>query len=146
MLYKKILIAVDSGSHSLNAARKGFELAHQLKATIGLIDVIDRNKEVINADLGITSEQSQTVLLKQAEENIDQLIKMYDGVEEVFRFTPEGFPEKEIINIAKEWEANLIVIGAHRRTGLSHWIAGSVADYVMKHAEVPVLVVSKSTH
>ena len=146
MLYKKILIAVDSGSHSFNAARKGFELAHQLKATTGLIYVVDRNKEVINADLGITPEQSQTVLLKQAEENIEQLIKMYDGIEEVFRFTPEGFPEKEIINIAREWGADLIVIGAHRRTVLSHLLTTSIADYVIKHAEVPVLVVSKSIH
>jgi nucleotide-binding universal stress UspA family protein len=146
MLYKKILIAVDSSSHSFNAARKGFELAHQLRATIGLIHAVDRNKEVFNVDLGITPEQSQTVLLKQAEENIEQLIRMYDDVEEVFRFTPEGFPEKEIISIAKEWGADLIVIGAHRRTGLSHWIAGGVADYVIKHADVPVFVVSKSTH
>ena len=141
MQYKKILIAVDSGSHSLNAARKGFELAHQLKATTGLIYVVDRNKEVINADLGITPEQSQTVLLKQAEENIDQLIKMYDGVGEIFRFTPEGFPEKEIINIAREWGADLIVIGAHRRTGLSHLIAGGVAEYVIKHVNIPIMVV-----
>lgn len=143
MEYKKILIAVDSGSHSLNAARKGFELAHQLKATIGLIHAVDRNKEVINVELGITPEQSQTVLLKQAEENIEQLIKMYDGIDEIFRFTPEGFPEKQIINIAREWGADLIVIGAHRKTGLSHLLSASVADYVIKHADIPVLVVSK---
>lgn len=143
MVYKKILIAVDNGAHSLNAARKGFELAHQLKATPGLIYVIDRNKEVINADLGITPQESQTVLLKQAEENIEQIIKMYDETHEVFRFTPEGFPEKQIIDIAKEWGADLIVIGAHRRTGLSHLLTASIGDYVIKHAEVPVLVVSK---
>ena len=144
MLYKKILIAVDSGSHSLIVARKGFELAHQLKAVTGLIYVVDRNKEVINADLGITPEQSQTVLLKQAEDIIEQLIRMYDGVDEIFRFTPEGFPKKEIINIAREWGADLIVIGANRRTGLSHLIAGGVAEYVIKHAEMPILVVSKA--
>jgi nucleotide-binding universal stress UspA family protein len=141
MSYQKILIAVDSSAYSMNAAKKGFELAHQLNATIGLIYVIDRNKESVNVEVGITPEQSQTVLLQQAEENISQLIKMYDGVEEVMRFTPEGFPKKEIINTAKEWGADLIVMGTHGRTGLTHLLVGSVAEYVIKHAGVPVMVV-----
>ena len=143
MQYSKILIAVDSSPHAMHAAKMGFALAHQLKATIGLLFVVDRNREVINADLGITPEQSETVLLKQAEETIEQLIKMYDGVEGVLRFTPEGFPKKEIINTAKEWEADLIVMGTHGRTGLAHMMMGSVAEYVIKHASVPVMVVPK---
>jgi nucleotide-binding universal stress UspA family protein len=141
MSYKKILIAIDSSSYSMNAAKKGFELAHQLEAKIGLVFVIDKNKEVINADLGIMPEQSQTILIKQAEENIEQLIKMYDGVDEVLRFTPEGFPAKEIINTAKEWDADLIVMGTHGRTGLAHLLVGSVAEYVIKHIDIPVMVV-----
>jgi nucleotide-binding universal stress UspA family protein len=141
MPYQKILIAVDSSAYAMNAAKKGFELAHQLKAKVGLVFVIDKNKEVINADLGIMPEQSQTVLIKQAEENIEQLIKMYDGVDEVLRFTPEGFPKNEIINTAKEWEADLIVIGTHGRTGLADLLVGSIAEYVIKHIGIPVLVV-----
>jgi nucleotide-binding universal stress UspA family protein len=141
MLYKKILVAVDSSPHAMNAAKHGFALAHQLKATLGLINVIDRNKEIINADLGITPEQSQTVLLRQAEENIDQLIRMYAGVKEVLRFTPEGFAKAEIINTAKEWEADLIVMGTHGRSGLSHLLVGSIAEYIIKHVTIPVMVV-----
>lgn len=144
MAYSKILIAVDNSSFSLKAAKAGFELAHQLKANVGLIFVIDKSKEVINADLGITPEQSATTLLKQAEDTIEQLIKMYDGVTDVFRFTPEGFPKKEIINIAREWAADLIVMGTHGRSGISHLLVGSVAEYIIKHALIPVMVVSKT--
>lgn len=143
MKYKKILISVDNSAHSLNAAKKGFALAHQLKATVGLVQVIDKAKEVISADLGITAEQSQSVLINQAEENIQQLIKMYDNVKEVLRFTPEGFPKDEILNTAKEWEADLIIMGTHGRTGLAHLLVGSVAEYVIKHAGIPVMVVPK---
>ena len=141
MPFHKILIAVDSSPHAMHAAKRGFALAHRLKATIALLFVVDRNKEVVNTDLGITPEQSETVLLKQAEETIEQLIKIYGGSEEVLRFTPEGFPRKEIINMAKEWEADLIVMGTHGRTGLANLMMGSVADYVIKHATVPVMVV-----
>lgn len=141
MSYQKILIAVDSSAYSMNAAKKGFELAHQLNAIIGLIYVIDRNKESVNVEVGITPEQSQTELLQQAEENISQLIKMYDGLGDVMGFTPEGFPKNEIINTAKEWGAYLIVMGTHGRSGLTHLLVGRVAEYVIKHAGVPVMVV-----
>lgn len=141
MPYHKILIAVDSSSFAMEAAKKGFELAHQLKATIGLINVIDKNKESVNADLGITPANSQAVLIKQAEENIAQLIKLYDGIDEVIRFTPEGFPQNEIINTAKEWEADVIIMGTHGRTGLIGLFMGSVAEYVIKHSSIPVMVV-----
>ena len=66
---------------------------------------------------------------------------MYDGIDEVVRFTPEGFPTNEIINTAKEWDADLIVIGTHGRTGLAHLLEGSVAEHVIKHTSIPVMVV-----
>jgi nucleotide-binding universal stress UspA family protein len=143
MQYTKVLIAVDNSTFSIGAAKAGFELAHQLKATVGLAFVIDISKEIINTDLGITLQQSATALLKQAEDTIEQLIQMYNdnGKAEVLRFTPEGFPKKEILNIAKEWGAELIIMGTHGRTGLSHMLVGSVAEYVIKNADVPVLVV-----
>jgi len=142
---KKILIAVDSSSCAIHAAKKGFALANQLNATVGLLFVIDRNKETVSADLDITPEESQTVLLKRAEETIEQLIKMYDGTGEVFRFTPEGFPKEEIIATSLQWNADLIVMGTHGRTGLSHLLMGSVAEYVIRHATRPVMVVSMKT-
>lgn len=141
MPYNKILIAIDNSSHSLKAAKEGFELAHQLKATVGLVFVIDRGKESVNGEFGMSPEQSSTVLLKEAEETIGQLIKMYDRIDEVIRFTPEGFPKKEIINIATEWEADLIVMGTHGRGGLLNLLVGSVAETILKHATVPVMVV-----
>lgn len=143
MQYNKILIAVDSSSYSMHAAKMGFVLAHQLNASVGLLYVVDRSREVVNADLGITPEQSETILLKQAEETIEQLIKMYAGVEDVVRFTPEGFPKKEIINTANEWEADVIVMGTHGRTGLAHIMLGSVAEYVIKHSAIPVMIIPK---
>lgn len=65
---------------------------------------------------------------------------MYDG-DEVFRCTPEAFPKNEIINTAKEWEADLIVMGTHGRTGLTSLLLGSVAEYVIRHSNILVMVV-----
>jgi len=141
MDYQKILIAVDDSAHSMKAARAGFAMAHHLRAVIGLVFVINKSNEVFNTELGITTEQSKTVLLKEAETTLDQYIKMYDGIEEVFRFMPEGFPEKEILNTANEWKADIIVMGTHCRTGLSRMLSGSLTDYIVRHAEIPILIV-----
>lgn len=140
MKYKRILVAIDNSAHSMKAAKVGFALAHELKATIGLLYVVDKSKEVINADLGITPQQSQTVLLNEAEKTIDQFIRLYNGVEKIERFTPEGFPEQEIINISKEWEADVIVMGTHGRSAIGRMLTGSVAEYVIRHATIPVLI------
>lgn len=143
MLYKKVLIAVDSSPISIKVAKMGFAFANQLNATAGLLFVVDRNKEVINSDLGITPEQSETVLLKQAEETIEQLIKMYDGVNEVLHFTPEGFPKYEIVKISKEWGADMIIMGKHGYSGFTHFLTGSITEYVIKHIGIPVMIVTE---
>ena len=140
MTFRKILIAVDSSAASMKAARAGFELAHSLKALVGILFVVDRGKEVTNADLGITPGESKAVLLEEAENTIAQYIKMYNEIDKVFRFAPEGTPEKEILNVAREWQADLIVMGTHGKSRLSRMLTGSVAEYVIRHAEVPVMV------
>lgn len=141
MEYKKILIAIDSSVYSMKAAKAGFSLAHNLKAAVGLLYVVDKSKEVVNADLGITPEQSETVLLNEAEKTIEQYIRTYNGIDSIERFTPEGFPEQEIINIAKEWEADMIVMGTHGRSMIRKMLTGSIAEYVIKHSAIPVLII-----
>jgi len=138
--YKRILIAVDTSIYSHKAARVGFALAKQLQSAIALIYVIDRSKEFVSADLGITLSQSFEIFKKEADEVMDEMIKLNSGGALVERFTPEGLPEKEIIEISKKWNADLIVMGTHGRTTLGKILTGSIAEYVIRHAAIPVLV------
>ena len=50
-----------------------------------------------------------------------------------------GDPANEIVSMAKEEKADLIVLPTHGRTGFSHVFFGSVAEKVVRHAECPVL-------
>jgi nucleotide-binding universal stress UspA family protein len=52
----------------------------------------------------------------------------------------EGVPYTCIVDYAKEWHADLIVMGTHGRTGLSHMLTGSVAERVVRLAPCSVLV------
>jgi nucleotide-binding universal stress UspA family protein len=52
-----------------------------------------------------------------------------------------GAPDLEICRRAGEWNADLIIIGTHGRTGLPHVLLGSVAEKVVRRAPCPVLTV-----
>jgi universal stress protein A len=53
----------------------------------------------------------------------------------------EGVPADRIVDTAKSWRADLIVIGTHGRTGLAKFFLGSVASRVVATAPCPVLTV-----
>lgn len=52
-----------------------------------------------------------------------------------------GDIKAKIIDVAQEWNADLIVVGSHGRTGLDRFLMGSVSDAVMRHAHCSVEVV-----
>ena len=52
-----------------------------------------------------------------------------------------GRPADAIVSAAAEGGFDAIVLGTHGRTGLAHAVLGSVAEHVVRHAAVPVLVV-----
>jgi len=140
MAFKRILIAVDDSPEAMKAARCGFELAYNLKAAVGILYVVNKNREITSADLGITLEESKRSLRDEANKTIEQHIRMYDGDTEVFRFTPEGVPEKQILAVAAEWQADVIVMGAHTRSRLDRILTGSLAEHIIRQADIPVLV------
>jgi nucleotide-binding universal stress UspA family protein len=57
----------------------------------------------------------------------------------------EGDPRTAIVDAADEWQADLIVVGSHGRTGLTRLVMGSVAQAVVAHAHCSVEVVRRRT-
>ncbi len=54
-----------------------------------------------------------------------------------------GDARAEIIDAANEWPADLIVVGSRGLTGIKRWLLGSVAQFVVAHAQCSVEVVHK---
>lgn len=80
----------------------------------------------------------------------DQLEKVRERLEEVrpkdpkvrvHRVLAEGGPAEEILRVARERKADLILMGTHGRTGLNRLVMGSVAEQVVRKAPCPVLTV-----
>jgi universal stress protein A len=52
-----------------------------------------------------------------------------------------GAPAAEIVSAAEDLKADLLCIGTHGRTGIAHFLLGSVAERIVRHAPCPVLTV-----
>ena len=53
----------------------------------------------------------------------------------------DGDPRSAIVDAAREWGADLIIVGSHGYTGVKRWLLGSVAQSVVSHAPCSVEVV-----
>ncbi|APR80634.1 Universal stress protein family protein [Minicystis rosea] len=53
----------------------------------------------------------------------------------------EGDPAAEILAVARERRASMIIMGTHGRRGFAHTLLGSVAEKIIRHSEIPVLTV-----
>jgi nucleotide-binding universal stress UspA family protein len=80
----------------------------------------------IEHDLEVTS-------ARLAEEGVDAVVRVYPGA-----------AETAIAQAARRENADTIVMSSHGRTGLGRWVFGSVAEDVLRTADVPVLLVPAS--
>ena len=141
---KRILCPIDFSTHSEAALRTAMNLAAKLDAEVRLLHVLPNafygappfTPVVSPTPDGEFREQSM-VALKEFGDRLGR-----DGVP----FTTElaqGVIPVEVVRVAKERDADLIVMGTHGRTGLAHMMIGSVAERVVRTSTVPVLTVPK---
>lgn len=137
---KKILIATDGSEYSYHAARKVHELFHGWYTEIALVFVLDALQMSGNPEGGIMPQDAAIVLKKEAEVALDACAKLWSPKKPTI-FMPVGRPAEEIVHTAVAWEADLIILGTHGRTGLAHLLVGSISESVLKKSAVPVMIV-----
>ena len=138
---KKILCPVDHSECSYLALKYAISLALKDEAKLYLMHVID--SRLYDTEMyklspyklnEIDESKIRTDLMKSLPEGTTDVL-------EVEAIVVKGVPFNEIINAATEISVDLIVIGTHGRTGISHVMLGSVAEKVVRKAPCPVLTV-----
>ncbi|WP_413998796.1 universal stress protein [Flavobacterium sp. W1B] len=136
---KKVLIAIDNEPTSEKVALYGFQLGFRLNCEIALISVVDTTMLVTESTL--TPMEFVQIIKNDCKKNqqllIDNVFKDY----KVWSFIKKGKPYEVILDVAKEWDADVIVIGTHGRTGILRLLLGSVAENVLRHSEKPVFII-----
>jgi universal stress protein A len=83
-------------------------------------------------------------MTKRARQELQKLVDRAKESVTAKESVREGKTWVEICKAAEEENADVVVIGSHGRTGLSHALIGSVAETVVRHSSCPVLVVRDS--
>jgi nucleotide-binding universal stress UspA family protein len=143
----KILLAIDGSPPSQAAIN---EVAHRTwpsKSTVRVLSVIQPYTPPATETV-LAGATLQEIRERQATE-ADQLTKRAaeqisaPGQLSVETAILEGDPRTAIVDAADEWQADLIVVGSHGRTGLKRLMLGSVAQSVVAHAPCSVEVVRR---
>jgi len=143
MQIKTILFPTDYSNGARAAMDHAISLAKDYHAKLILLYVI---QDISIAEWYIPSSISAGELIedmqKSAWQEMDKWFsEVSKQVKDVEKMVVRGVPFVEIIQTAKERNADLIVIGTHGRTGIDHMLFGSTAEKVVRKAACPVLTV-----
>jgi nucleotide-binding universal stress UspA family protein len=137
--FKKILIAIDDGPLAEKIASVGFELSKKVNAEIAVVSVV--HTTILNPDGGMSSGEMENMIKSEYKESLQLLLDKVFKTHEIWFFVEQGNPSDVILRVAEEWEADMIVLGTHGRTGLSHLLMGSVAEKIIRHSTKPLFIV-----
>lgn len=144
-MYQRILIPVDGSPTSDRALQEVLALARQQNVQLLLllhvieeIHFVDIESSINYAELLESMRNSGTKILTQAQTVVQQA----GMTAEVKLLEASGKRVASVIvTEAGRWPADLIVIGTHGRSGFSRLLFGSVAEGVVRTAQVPVLLI-----
>ena len=135
--WKKIVLATDGSKHSAQAAERAISFAKSYGGELRVISVVD-----VPTEFYAEAPQAVDDLVRKAKGYVADVKRQAEaeGVK-AETFVGEAEADEAITNLAKEQNADMIIIGSHGRTGLRRLLMGSVAEKVIGYAPCPVLVV-----
>ncbi len=144
-MYRNILVPVDGSPTSNAGLDEAIALAKAIGARLRLLHVVDQMPLAFSSDgfgamsvdvTGLLREAGQE-LLAQAEAHVTAAALEVDSV---LLESLDGRLFEHVSAQARDWPADLIVIGTHGRRGVGRMLLGSDAEQVVRHAPVPVLL------
>lgn len=141
--FDHIVTAIDFSENSDYAFDYALTLARQFNARLQILHVIN---EPVDLRGFYVPHLSFEQLEKEIEESAENMMEKFcatrlEGFSNYTTSIVSGIPYEEIIQVADDAKASLIVLGTHGRTGLDHFIFGSTAERVVRSASCPVLTI-----
>jgi len=143
-MYQRIMVAVDGSDTAGRGLKEAINLAKDQKAKLAIVHVIDI---VVVFGAGQFPGAYIEATRELARDTIEQARKTAraSGLEPEIQ-SPEivtaGYHVADTIaELARDWKADLLVVGTHGRRGVSRLLIGSVAERVVRLAPCPLLLV-----
>lgn len=142
--FRRILFATDLSTLAGSAQRYACDLAERFQAELHVLSVI-QDVSYVTSDPNspwIIPASTLAEIQHAVEDAVAQIPPAdWSATRSVVRTVVSGVPFLEIIRYAAERQIDLIVIGTHGRTGLTHMLIGSTAEKVVRKSPCPVLVI-----
>ena len=149
-MFKRILVPIDGSSTSNRGLQQAIALAKDQSARLCLLHVVDEGvldpglegtiylpRSYVERVMKALRNKGQKLLAKAETRARQRRLRVETVLQRI-----RGRPVAElIIEQAKKWRADVIVLGTHGRRGLSRLLLGSDAEMVVREAPVPVLLV-----
>lgn len=144
MPWKKILCPVDFSDGAQLSIETAVRVANEANAELVIANVLASPVYYVIEPIAFPAAFISD-LAQAAEEGLarSKELAVRLGATRVSTQLLHGDAAHEIVELAKRDDFDLVVIGTHGRTGIKHALLGSVAEKVVRHATVPVLVVRR---
>jgi universal stress protein A len=136
-LYRHILLVVDLSEDSLAIGRKGTALAQALGAQLELLHVVEFVPVEPMGETLLPSVQMEDELIERCEQRLKALATEL-GLDRTVCRVESGNVKSEIVRVARERKADLIILGSRERHGLSI-LVNLTEDTVLHAAPCDVL-------
>lgn len=148
-MYQRILVPVDGSSTSTRGLAEALKLAKLTGASLRLLHVVDDLYAAVsmpgfgeaNIDVLQMLKEGGHKLLQAAQQQAqaEQVV-----AEAVLLESYSGRLHEHVRAQAKEWGADIVVLGSHGRRGVGRMVLGSDAEQIIRNSEIPVLVVREA--
>jgi nucleotide-binding universal stress UspA family protein len=136
---RKILVPIDFSPHSNEVMKYASAIAKAFNATIILMHVVDSATYSVTDTFNVVDRRRPLETI--ARTLLDNWAEQINGGVSVQPYLATGFAYQEILKKTEKDQVDLIVMGTHGRTGLGHFLLGSVTEKVVRMAPCPVLTV-----
>jgi nucleotide-binding universal stress UspA family protein len=144
-MYARILVPVDGSETAKRGLEEAILLSKALGSALRLVHVVDDSALAMNPEAGIAAAPLVEDFAENGREILEearvQASKQGAQVEVALHENFTGRVANVIVEEAKTWRADLIVMGTHGRRGIRHAVLGSDAEAVVRASVCPVLLV-----
>lgn len=141
---RRILIATDGSPYSETAAKSVAQRSWPAGTQVRIISVAELNLPVSDPwfNAGDVIEEVRAQNVKTAQQAIETAVGFINAAGlpcEGVMLT--GYPKARILDDARDWGSEIVVVGSHGRRGLTRLLMGSVSEAIALHAECSVEVI-----
>jgi len=142
----KILLCTDGSKYSEAATEAVLERGSSQDGEFRILSVVDNLDDAFPEihEYCVEHENGKDPRFKAAESIVESTARRLRA--KGLHVTTEvewGDPKTHIVDVARRWHADLIVLGSHGRKGLEHFLLGSVSETVARHAPCSVAIIRR---